>query len=303
VKSDLSGKELAGSDDAVSITLRLPSGRRRVLQVAADEADNLAAMGQAPPDRLRRAWRWFWARFVRFGKWVVILIVASLLIPALTKQWTDRSKELETKSAIVTKISESSATTINTVRYLVGDVLPAASARNASAKALSKAKTRPHKNVREPRAKLARATARAQKVELATYNRIKNAWGRNGAAVESELDSYFPSSDLPDRWGSFVMAVTNYVRLASSVCRGQRLNVFNAFSSTIHVSPDEQFDLEWELSDDCRVKHRNFQVTYFLVGDRLLSEEEQLVRDIVHANAAGYSSGWSDLWHDVVPGR
>jgi hypothetical protein len=303
VKSDLSGKELAGSDDAVSITLRFPDGRRRVLHVAANEADDLATKGRALPDVLRRAWSWLWGRTVRFGKWAVVLVVASLVIPALTKQWTDRSKELETKSAIVTKISESSATTINTVRYLVGDVLPAASARNATAKAFSRARKRSHKHVRVPPAKLVRATTHERTVELATYNRIKNAWGRNGAAVESELDSYFPTSDLPDRWGSFVMAVTNYVRLASSVCRGQRLNVFNAFSSTIHVSPDEQFDLEWELSDDCRVKHRNFQVTYFLVGDRLLSEEEQLVRDIVHANAAGYSSGWSDLWHDVVPGR
>jgi hypothetical protein len=302
MKSDLSGNELGGGNAPATITVRLPDGRQRELRVAVDEAAKLAGKGRAVPA---------WGRIPglrpvgRLVKWAVVLFVASLLIPALTKQWTDRSKELETKSAIATKIGETSASTIDTIRYLVGDVLPAASARKAQATALARAKHEGHP-VPKARRMNALAAARERKVELATYNKLKNNWGRTSAVIESQLASYFPDSQLPQQWDTYATTVTNYLRLASSVCGDDRKTVLAAVDDYPYatlVQGDERKALLSDLSGDCAVKHRDFQASYFAVGDRLLNEEEVLVRTTVHGHAAGYSSGWRDLWHDFTPSR
>jgi hypothetical protein len=57
----------------------------------------------------------------RLLKWLVALLVASLFIPAITTQWSDRQKELDIKAALISQITESAAATVQDSVFLVSD--------------------------------------------------------------------------------------------------------------------------------------------------------------------------------------
>jgi hypothetical protein len=106
-RSDLSGS-LIEADAKAEIVVRLADGRARRLTVTEAEADRLAGKGE-PIGGIWRETRAYISRNWRpFAWWIFALIVASLLLPAATKQWTDRQAALDLKSSLFLKMSESS---------------------------------------------------------------------------------------------------------------------------------------------------------------------------------------------------
>lgn len=84
------------------------------------------------------------------AKWLAVLVVASLMVPALTSQWSDRQKELDVKNAVVAQITHSAATATQDAYSLVDDesksAMPSTStttmSSNTSALAATNAQTR-----------------------------------------------------------------------------------------------------------------------------------------------------------------
>jgi hypothetical protein len=104
-RSDLSGESL----EAERVDhLRISSGgRARILTVSASEAEQLLTKGKdAGP--LRGAL----PRLRRVALWLLALLVASWVLPALTRQWSDRQAELTLKTSLLTRMSEGLSATI-----------------------------------------------------------------------------------------------------------------------------------------------------------------------------------------------
>jgi hypothetical protein len=123
-----------------------------------------------------------WVGFLRhplvIGATLTLLsaVLASVLIPALTRVWQDRPKALALKRDLVAKISQTATAAIIRARYY-----PAG----------------------HPTASIAtRDTA---------YTRTASRWQVDSAAIGSELATYFRTTALPMRWQRYTEAVRGYL--------------------------------------------------------------------------------------------
>ena len=98
-------------DAEAELIIRIPGARERRLVVTASEADSFAEMGEPVPGLLggmwakKRTWKkWFW--------WLLGAVVASLILPAATKQWPDQQAALTLRSELISEISESTVSMV-----------------------------------------------------------------------------------------------------------------------------------------------------------------------------------------------
>lgn len=100
-RSDWTDKPLE-SDAGTEITVNLPEGKRRCLKIRADEVETLSAKGSDATSfwsraRSRRSWK--------FPATIFALIVGSLVLPAVTKQWSDRTNANAIRSEVALDIN------------------------------------------------------------------------------------------------------------------------------------------------------------------------------------------------------
>jgi hypothetical protein len=96
------------------------------------------------------------SRAPRFIRWFALLFVASLFVPALTKQWSDRQQELRIKEELATGIS----------------TIVAAAVYSAEA-----------------------VEARAGAAQRESRHNVIHQWLRDRASIEPRLVVYFGGSD------------------------------------------------------------------------------------------------------------
>src|SRR4051812_11922852 len=108
--SDLSTEPIEGNAP-VGITCTFEDGRRRMCTVTAAEAARLAEEGIDVTTRPRRVW----LRLSGVGRlvrkllpWAAGLLIGSLVLPAVTKQWSDRQGALALKQQLVGDITSKS---------------------------------------------------------------------------------------------------------------------------------------------------------------------------------------------------
>jgi hypothetical protein len=147
--------------------------------------------------------------------------------------------------------------------------------------------------------------ARYYEVDLAAgrmFVQTQQDWSRSEASVASIVSAYFPEDPIGGRWERFTAAVSSYIRLGSTECGRARLDdmailrdYFPGMDSSIWRR------LLRGLGPQCVVTPEDFTQAYLELGDRLERERGSLVRDILQANAAGYSAGWGDFLEDLYP--
>jgi hypothetical protein len=133
-----------------------------------------ASSGELPR---RRAWAWL-------AHPLVLLLVGgaftagitNYLIPSITRQWQNHDKELEIKSELVQKMSESATSFIIVVTTV--DFAP-------------------------------------RYISNAELFKRYEAWEVERQAIASQIGAYFPKSQVSDEWDSFSEAVLNYFDFAS----------------------------------------------------------------------------------------
>jgi hypothetical protein len=109
---------------------------------------------------------------------VLLVIGAALtgvLIPFFTRQWQDRQKELELKTALVSELSEAIMEIVMAVQFIVVG-LPGSDEDQA-------------KQTRE-------------------VNDAYRTWEIKSAVIGTKLQAYFPTSSLPSSWTEFSHLVT-----------------------------------------------------------------------------------------------
>ena len=290
--SALSGKEIEEGTSA-RVTVSFEDGTTREIAVTAEEAVDLASKG-----RNVSPWYVYLLRKVtRPGVWVLGIAVTSLLIPAITKQWTDRPKELELRISLIDRLGESAVNTVNTARFIVADTLPEASVRTLVCGREA--------NTEEAQAQCDAATEGERRAEQAARTGAKNAWLQKGAVLESQLAAYFPGTDLAREGKAYVNAVRIYLFLASDACGSKRDENTRKLLKYVYGNPDtpEGEPLLGLTAEECGQKSLNepFRAEYGPMGDRILNRRLHLLRLLSESNAAGFSTGPADLLFDALP--
>jgi hypothetical protein len=291
-RSALSDKEIEEGQGA-TVTVSFEDGTSRELGVTADEAKDLRAKG-----REVSPWYVHLARKVtRPGIWILGIAVTSLLIPAITKQWADRPKELDLRISLIDQIGESAARTVNTARFIVADTLPEAKVRLV--------RCTPEPDDALARGQCIEAIADETRAEQAAHIDAKTSWLQKGAVIESQLAAYFPGTALAREGKRYIDAVRVYLHLATNVCGDQRDKANTKLLVYLGEDPaDPHWDaLELNEDEQCALKSLNddFRGLYGPLGDQLLARRLGLLTLLNDSKAAGFSTGLGDFLVDALP--
>jgi hypothetical protein len=287
-RSALSGHEIEAGSEA-SVTVSFADGTSREIVMSADEASDLRSKGRDVSPWYVHASR----RIARPGAWVLGVALTSLLIPAITKQWADRPKELELRISLIDQIGESAARTVNTARFIVSDNLPEARVREVVC------------GRDEASDACQQAINEESRAEQSAQIEAKSAWLQRGAVVESQLAAYFPGTELAREGKGYVNAVRIYLFLASDACGEKRSEGTDKLLRYLHEDPtDERWRPLRELEpDECVQKSANlgFRELYGPMGDRLLARRLDLLVLLNQSDAEGFSVGFADFVADALP--
>jgi hypothetical protein len=287
-RSALSGQEIEAGNEA-PVTVSFADGTSREVVVSEGEASELRSKGSDVSPWYVYATR----RISRPGAWVLGVALTSLLIPAITKQWADRPKELELRISLIDQIGESAARTVNTARFIVSDNLPEARVREVVC-GRDEASDACHQAINEE-----------SRAEQSAQIEGKSAWLQKGAVVESQLAAYFPGTELAREGKRYINAVRIYLFLASDVCGEKRSEGTDKLLRYLHEDPaDERWRPLRELEqDECEQKSVNleFRELYGPMGDQLLARRLDLLALLNLSDAEGFSVGFADFVADALP--
>jgi hypothetical protein len=293
-RSALSGAEIEEGKEA-TLAIAFEDGPSREVVVTTDEAEELRAKGRDVSPWYVHLSR----KIVRPGVWVLGIAVTSLLIPAATKQWADRPKELELRTSLIDRIGESAAQTINTARFIVADTLPEATLRALVCGEADESQ--------DP-ALLERCRTLEEKETIAEQTAhigAKSMWLQKGAVLESQLAAYFPGSDLAREGKAYVNAVRIYLFLASGVCEEQREEANGKLLRYLRENPsDPRWAPLYGLTPlECTQKSANleFREVYGPLGDQMLAKRLDLLVLLNESDAEGFSVGLVDFFLDALP--
>lgn len=252
----------------------------------------------------------WYARFARAlprpTAWIVTIVVGSLLVPAITKQWSDRPRELEIKTTLVREISELTTDTITAPVLEVFESTPAARLvqwRKAILDKASKAdKAEAHKQWQ------AAVDAKVKETQT-VYDQKYSTWKNKGAAIKAQLSAYFSETQLASSWEALETAVLSFLRLSSADCnRSDDVKNVRSYLASDQASANVQwplFERAYYSDSQCYVgdaKAVGFRYAYNYVGSRIIIKQQQILDSIMKSDMVGFSRGWHDLVKDIISG-
>lgn len=241
------------------------------------------------------------------------------MVPAITTQWSDRQKELDLKTSLISRITGSAAIATQDTISLIGDEKVVG----------DEAKSPPIKDAAQYRNII--AAWRRQ------YRNTLKEWRVAASTLQSELHAYFPDTtlegfaiddgrcetassqtasaprcSLDDAFGLYGRLVSDYIRLSLGECprdHGRRKAV-GQIRSYFHGKLES---VRWKfikqpprvehapLVTDCWLKVDDFRQEHQDLGGRVLNQRNQLVDALIASHAAGYNVGFGDFLHQVIP--
>jgi hypothetical protein len=231
----------------------------------------------AKPDSRRHVavLTWVWTRGRRFARWFVLLFIASLIIPALTKQWNDRKQELEVKQRLLSDVVKATTDAV----YGAQDVSLQADPEQ-------------------------QRQARSQ---------LLGAWLRGRSTLETPMLVYFDPSDAADHWrGRGQLGLRNAVLLyVLMVCcdreeRDDHIRMLRNYLPPLAPEDIERLEFDpWNAlrcgpQEACTLDPR-YRRAYTWLGNRILEQRLVLRDQLLAANGKGFSSGWRDFVADLNP--
>jgi hypothetical protein len=234
-------------------------------------------------------------------------VVGSLLVPAITKQWSDRPRELEIKTTLVREISELTTDTVTAHVTQMYSATPTARVLQMRITALKNARSKADKAEAQKRYD---AALDANLKESQTILSQKwSIWKTKGAAIRAQLSAYFSGTQLTSNWDALAVAMVAFMRLASNACdRSGDVGNVRSFLASDQTSASIQWQLlEKSIGTDSgcflgNAKLAQFRYTYEYVGGRLILKQQQILDSIMKADMVGFSRGWHDLVKDVMSG-
>jgi hypothetical protein len=191
---------------------------------------------------------------------LISALVASLLIPAVTRSWQDRPRELALKRGLVQRVAKTSA-----------DAVARANAFGFTV-----------------------ATTRFDTPQVGQEHRVSflsdalRRWDVRSSAIGSELETYFPHTSIPRGWRAYDFGVTTFLRYVA----GAEPNTHDLLLGMLrsHFGGLRFADREGES------RRRDVAAGHFETGPERLElavllglERDQLTREILAADAQGFS--------------
>jgi hypothetical protein len=233
----------------------------------------------------------------RSTAWIATILVGSLLVPAITKQWSDRPRELEIKTTLVREMSELTTDTITAYVAEIFVTTPAARLLGVRKAALDRAS----KADRVYDAKLQETAA--------TEGQKYSAWRTKGAAIRAQLKAYFSGTQLTRDWDALNIAVISFIRLGSAGCdMSDDIKILRSYLANDQSSANIRWQLLGKSSyydSGCYIgnaKLGDYRNTYNYVGSRLIAKQQEILDSIMKADMVGFSKGWHDLIKDMMSG-
>jgi hypothetical protein len=226
--------------------------------------DEEVSSGGAPASESGRAVLSFLRHPLVVGAVVAAIggVFASLLIPAATRSWQDRPRELALKRELVERISKSSAGAVQEAVSFGLYVAPS-----------------------EPS---------GSKRREAFHRAARDGWLIESAVIGAQLDTYFGDTSLPEEWSDHVSTVLDYIAFeafwgGNKWTPGERLEELSRDFRNDHF---DDYDLEENrksLADEHVGKIANVdEVLATLIG----AERKQVTKKVLAADAAGFSHGF-----------
>jgi len=226
-------------------------------------------------------------------------LVASLLIPAFTKQWQDRQEERELKTELAAEMDERTTRTVIASRILIDRRFREAQATDARRDELQEAAGASRKPA-------ARALVLALETErdagAAAHIELFADWLVTRSVVRSRLAAYYPDDNLAQEWERYADHVTLYLRFGSSASNREfKERYVRILAAFLGQNPDEWL----VLANDPRSLASDGYAAYVradaLLSDRLLREKNELLRRVLDSDIEGFSTDTGDLLTDLVP--
>jgi hypothetical protein len=125
-------------------------------------------------------------------------VVTGLLVPAITRRWQDRQKELELKTELVAELSEAIMSIVLAVQFV----------------RLARDQTPAELLTREVLTERQRQFDEAYRV-----------WEVRSAVIGTKLEAYFAGTQIPQNWSDFTDAVTAFYALEGQDAETQARSV------------------------------------------------------------------------------
>ena len=273
------------------ITYRLPDGQRREMYVSADELAELEQAGRAIP-RFERV-------MPRVVQGLFVLLLTAIVVPAITGQWSSRPEELQLKTDIVQRLSESSAVAVSNARFLGSPALPE---HHASTQVCDD----PEQLLIPGGLERCAVARRDEALASARVNfETRTEWRKAAASLTARVATYFP--DDAKKWRGYGRAVERFLQLPTAGCddkRTKRLLRYIDAEVPKRGVPDHWAPL-FRLSDrECRdpaarSRRHNYSRRVDELSNRLLAEGQTLLDDVRTGNADGFSTTTEDFLGDV----
>lgn len=296
--SDISGADF-GQDDKETIIVTLDNGTRRRLVVRAEEARQLEERGR-PLHGLSAG---IVAGFSRIPKSLRValatLFLSALLVPAISKQFTDRQQEAEFKSRVKSQIQQSSLNAMQQFNSAVRHYVPALYAADQDCQDYKVHKTSANKKQCE---KSKRAGERAG---VAAVVNGQSRWNVDSSLIRNDLQS-FSDKQLVAKWDQHVVAIYAFSRLLPGTCKDVRENELKPLRAYFSEQTDSgEFKSMWQdLSSNkpCRKDgdhvgeyfsglNPKFNQAYILLLTRLRDKSNDMANAVATAHSPRYSVG------------
>jgi hypothetical protein len=200
---------------------------------------------------------------------VVSGVLASLLIPALTRVWQDRPKELTLKRDLVQQIST-----------LATGAIDKGNRFSDFAKDFTTLQERNH-----------------------FLNGVTHSWKVQTSVIGSQLNTYFHETSLPDRWKAFVDAVDKYFAYEAKKAFANKRERTPA-DEDLDTLRDHFREVRFHNAD-AEDKRKEFLAKLPLwrlqekrpelhkkLPQLLYAERDEIENDIVESDASGFSHGF-----------
>lgn len=229
------------------------------------------------------------SRLTRRGRRTVLallgFLIASLVVPAATKQWSDRSGELALKKELVSQIN----TTVTKAVTVIDCT------------------TRLQSCFPEGRVLKNTNASQGAKIEAdVAYGKAlfeaRTDWKTGNALITSVLDAYFAGTNAVHEWAQHADAVSAFLDLSTAECGKDRDEDTGYLQRYLPETNTNVWTLlKTNIGTDCQTTSEEFEAGYSLLAHDLLAQTPRVTRAVINANADGYSSGVGDFLRDLWP--
>jgi len=234
-------------------------------------------------------------------------VIASIFLPAITRPWSDRPKEVELQSTLTADLAEGATSALSGGRALALDLLPALGEQRAAHRALERARARPNAgraNLQRARQRLNAAKQAARLAEAEKFNQVREDWLRASVRGRTKFVAFFEEPAFVfSAWSIFTANLENWLRLSKAINSCQREFLISELKA--YLGPDALGDPQWQALAENPPRESQGEVDarfgYETIRRILIAELDRLVQLIIAADSKVHVTDGGEVLAELIP--